>query len=114
MIKLISRKISENLAYGQRSLKIAKIFEMDAYKTEHLNPEVKRKSSYTEDYSKKQKYRKKKKKLNENKISHANEHKPYTWFLALPSKFTLSSNFYVLRKTVYVFWYLSPRFNCYI
>ena len=95
MIKLISRKTYENLTYGQKSLRIAKIFEMDAYKNEHLNPEVKRKSSFTDDHSKKQKYRKKKKISNENKLSHAMENKPYTWFLALPSKFTLSIDFYV-------------------
>ena len=97
MIKLISGKIFQNRSYAQRSLKIAKIFEMDVYKTEHLNTEVKRKLSFTEDHSKKKKYRKKKKKSNENKYSNENDNKPYTWFLALPSKYKLSFNLYAQR-----------------
>ena len=52
-------------------------------------PEVKRKSSPVQNHSPKPKYRKKNKKQQYDRLANPNETKPYTWFLAIPSKYQI-------------------------
>ena len=103
MINLISRKVlGAQRTSANKCLPFAKIYNMETHQNASTfnkmnNPEVKRKSSSTEDHSQKQKYRKKRNKRNDDKASASHAKKPYTWFLAIPSKFTAVIHFFRLR-----------------
>ena len=103
MINLISREVlGAQRTSANKYLAFARLFTIETHKTEPtvnkmINPEAKRKSSSTEDHSQKEKYRKKRKKRNDDKDLVANVKKPYTWFLAIPSKFTTVLYFFGVR-----------------
>ena len=92
MIDLIKREVLGTITFAKKVLKV-KVQKMETLSTQEnlnkskmINPEVKRKSSLVQDPFQKPKYRKKKKKGKDDNLPKDQENRPYTWFLALPSK----------------------------
>ena len=94
MINLMSRAILEKITFAKKNSRYSQVIKMETHTTKQNMykmpyPEVKRKSSPVQNHSQKPKYRKKNKKQQYDKLANLNETKPYTWFLAIPSKYQI-------------------------
>ena len=92
MINLMKRAILEKITFAKKDFRYSQVIKMEIHTTKQTinkmsDPEVKRKSSPLQNHSQKSKYRKKNSKHKNDKLANANEMKPYTWFLAIPSKY---------------------------
>ena len=94
MINLIRKAILWKTRFAKKICRYSQDIKMEIHTTKHNmnkipDPEVKRKSSPVQNHFQKSKYRKKSKKPKSDKLANANENRPYTWFLALPSKYSI-------------------------
>ena len=88
----MTRAILEKITFAKKDFRYSPVIKMETHTTKQNmnkmpNPEVKRKPSPLQNHSQKPKYRKKNSKHKNDKLANANEVKPYTWFLAIPSKY---------------------------
>ena len=93
MINLIRRAILGKIPFAKKDFRYSQVIKVQIHTTEQTmnkmpDPEVKRKSSPGQNHFQKSKHRKKNEKQNTDKLANANEKKPYTWFLAIPSKYS--------------------------
>ena len=98
MINLIRKAELRKISFAKKICRCSQDIKMEIHATKHNmnkmpDPEAKRKSSPVQNHFQKPKYRKKSKKPKSDKLANANENRPYTWFLALPSKYSIIHHF---------------------
>ena len=119
MINLIRKAILWKTRFAKKICRYSQDIKMEIHTTKHNmnkipDPEVKRKSSPVQNHFQKSKYRKKSKKPKSDKMANANENRPYTWFLALPSKYYIILYFWLyIKQCIFGVFLTNMNYNVY-